>query len=353
MRTGSPASGHTGLPLSRSPILRLAWKSGWRASVRPSRRMREYQCLVKSATDYAVQKSWFEVQLSNDKVREFDLGDSSGSVEVALDLREERSQDENPMQLQIDSSIVLSVKSSDEYDLAELPNVGQSDRYELDVVSANQLIALLEARELGLRRRFEQIILELRETRDSLFRVQFEEDDDVSDESASDEAAAEPEGRENRAAAIRLLRVQRAEQHGQRSAQEVLGVALSFEDIALELVNNRVDANDRVEGIARDISEPLREIVDESYPDLDQKLIRLRTHLENQRSEDAVTAAAQLAVDQVDSILVKLESVLEKMLDLETYNELVDLIRSMIKDQEDLTERTKAQRRKSALDLLK
>ncbi len=332
--------------------------------------------------DYGVDKSWFEVQLSNDQTREFELGSgSSRDMTMALDFREQRAKNENPMTLAVDSSIVLSVKASDEYDLAESANVGQSDRYELEIVSANQLIALLEARELGLRRRFEQIILELRETRDSLHRVQFtdstdtatmettsrpdadpdadpdsEKDSEPDADSAADnerDSGATRDELAQRTASMRLLRVQRAEQDSLRSAQEVLGVALSFDDIALELVNNRVDANDRIESIGRDISEPLKETVDASYPELDASLVHLHELLKNQGTEDVVGAATRMAVGEVDGILVELESVLEKMLDLETYNELVDLIRSMIKDQEDLAERTKNQRKKSALDLLK
>ena len=303
--------------------------------------------------DYAVDRSWFELQISNDETREFGFENASGDVEFSLDLREERSRDDNPLELDVESSVVLSVKSADEYDLGEAPNIGQSGRYELEVVSANQLVALLEARELGLRRRFEQIILELRETRDSLLRIQIDETDESGEESESGgESTTDPASISRRRQEVRMLRVQRAEQHSQRSAQEVLGVALSFEDIALELVNNRVDANDRVEGIERDIAGPLRSTVGISYPELDRRLNELRVSLERLEN-DEIDVSLRSVLDQADVIILELESVLEKMLELETYNELVDLIRSMIKDQEELTERTKDQRKKSALDLLK
>ena len=86
---------------------------------------------------------------------------------------------------------------------------------------------------------------------------------------------------------------------------------------------------------------------------LDERLATLRDKLTADQAETQISAAAVDSVAQADEILLAMESVLEKMLDLETYTELVDLIRSMIKDQEDLTSRTESQRKKAALDLLK
>jgi hypothetical protein len=48
-----------------------------------------------------------------------------------------------------------------------------------------------------------------------------------------------------------------------------------------------------------------------------------------------------------------MQEVLEKMLQLETYNELVDLVRSLIRDQEQLSELTRQLRRRSTLEDLK
>ena len=126
----------------------------------------------------------------------------------------------------------------------------------------------------------------------------------------------------------------------------------SFEDIRQELINNRVDATDRRNRIENDIVGPLTSVAEKMFPILDGRLGRLRSHLEGSSPEDETQAAAVSAVAQADQILSQLEAVLEKMLELETYNELVDLIRKMIRDQEDLTERTKEQQKKSALELL-
>ena len=48
-----------------------------------------------------------------------------------------------------------------------------------------------------------------------------------------------------------------------------------------------------------------------------------------------------------------MQLVLDRMLELETYNELIDLVRALISEQEALNEKTKKEQKKRALDLLK
>ena len=60
-----------------------------------------------------------------------------------------------------------------------------------------------------------------------------------------------------------------------------------------------------------------------------------------------------MALDRADVVLLKMTVVLDNMLELETYNELIDLIRSLIDDQEQISEKTQQERKKQVLDLLK
>ena len=52
-------------------------------------------------------------------------------------------------------------------------------------------------------------------------------------------------------------------------------------------------------------------------------------------------------------MLLKLDEVLQRMLELETYNELIELVRDLIGEQDDLLEKTKEERKQQVLDLLK
>jgi hypothetical protein len=147
-----------------------------------------------------------------------------------------------------------------------------------------------------------------------------------------------------------LLRVQRALLQSQKSAQEILGVATTFDDIREELVNNRIDTADRKSRLQEQISQPLFRIAKESFPQLDQRLKDLQpligqTNREPQAALDALTQAVD--------ILQQMDEVLQKMLELETYNELIDLVRSLIQEQAEIQEKTRKERKKQLLDLIK
>jgi hypothetical protein len=59
------------------------------------------------------------------------------------------------------------------------------------------------------------------------------------------------------------------------------------------------------------------------------------------------------AIDQANIVLGELEAVLAKMQDLETYNELLDIVRDLLKDQGKLIERTQQERKRQTLEDLK
>src|SRR5690606_23463495 len=114
--------------------------------------------------------------------------------------------------------------------------------------------------------------------------------------------------------------------HSERAAQEVLGIAMSFEDIRGELINNRIDSEERQSRIVNEIAVPLRHIAESMLPALTVDLDRLEGEL---GKTTEVSILADEAVAQADAVLIAMEQVLEKMLDLESYNQLLDLVRSL------------------------
>ncbi len=308
--------------------------------------------------DYGVQSAWFEVQregASDPYVHKFTLP-GNGEVQAALDFRALRGDGAAPFEIKEGDKLVLTLKASDFSTLDGGPNVGSGDRYQLDVVSPNQLLAMLEARELAQRRRFEQIVQEMTDMRDSLLRVKAElggEDDRGAE--PEDAEAEEPESEASRAeseeeaadegdggASLRLLRIQRAEQQAQKSAQETLGVALAFEGLREELINNRVDTEERKSRLKELIADPLRKIAEDLFPEVHNRLGELqKVYADPQQGPQA----AQIAIDETERVLTAMNDILNQMLDLETYNELVDIVRSLIKDQNQIIDDTKKQRR--------
>jgi chemotaxis regulatin CheY-phosphate phosphatase CheZ len=142
--------------------------------------------------------------------------------------------------------------------------------------------------------------------------------------------------------------VQRGIQQSQKSSQEVLGVALSFADIREELINNRVDTEDRKERLKEQIADPLQKIVAERFPALEKRLAELEKSLSDTKAAAPLSNAAS---EEAELLLAELGDVLQKMLDLETYNELLDIVRDLIKEQTDLLDKTRQQKKRQLLEL--
>ena len=314
--------------------------------------------------DYGVASNWFQVQTGENEPERFDFKlQSEQKIGSRLDFREIRSQ-EDGLELTPGQRLVLTVHSADHYDLEGDPNVGSSSPLTLDIVTPDQLLSLLERRELATRQRYELIIEEVTVMKDSLQRVaeeaqglndptageEPEDKQPANNEAAGDEKNLTAEEKQKRAQSLRLLRVQRALLQSQKSAQEILGVATTFDDIREELVNNRVDTADRKSRLQEQIAQPLFRIAKESFPQLDQRLNDLQPLIGQANREPQ--AALEALTEAVD-ILQQMDEVLQKMLELETYNELIDLVRSLIQEQTEIQEKTRKERKKQLLDLLK
>jgi hypothetical protein len=319
----------------------------------------------KVSDDYAVAETWFDIQVNDSgdpQQRKFALG-KGGAVEEEVDFRDERSKDEG-LAIKPGDKLFFGLKASDKYALADEPHVGAGDRYELDVVTAEQLLAQLEVREVGLRRRFELILDEMTQMRDSLLRVKASlvpgaaSGTELEDLRGDDdgEAPLTPEKRAERVASMRLLRVQRAMQQSLKSVEEVKGVAAGFLDIREELINNRVDTEDRKNRLKDQIADPLNRTCTDEFPILDQRLAAIETLLREGGVGVAADKAAPLAdesIDQANVVLTQLEEVLARMQDLETYNELLEIVRDLLKDQEKLKDRTQQEQKRQILEDLK
>jgi len=320
----------------------------------------------KISDDHGIQKTWSGVQVNDsgdERERLFGLG-KGGAVEHQIDFRNERTE-KTGLEIKPGDKLFLAVKAADKFDLAGEPHVAAGDRYSLDVVTPEELLAQLEVREIGLRRRFELIIDEMTQMRDSLLRVKASlspsaagglEPEDVRVENEPDAKTLTPEQKAARAAELRQLRVQRAVQQSQKSVAEVQGVAAGFLGIREELINNRVDTEDRKNRLKDQIADPLNKTCSHQFPRLDEQLAALDALLRDLGAKPAGDQAAEpadLAIDQANVVLSELEAVLAKMQDLETYNELLDIVRDLLKDQGKLIERTQQERKRQTLEDLK
>ena len=281
--------------------------------------------------DYGLDRVWLEYVVEGraaqqETLLKVEAAVTEQSVDGALDVR--------PLGLEPDQKMLITVKAGDRCDLGEGPNAGTGDRWMLDVVSPAQLRAMLEAREIVLRQRFETIIEDVAQIRDTLALLMF-------DGAGKAETDSPPERRQT----VRLLRIQRARGNGQKDAHETLGVAEAFADIRHELVNNRIYTEELRIRIEQDIVAPLEDLGNTQFLELDRRLALLEKAANN---SDEAPALRDSAVQQVDLILRSMRGVLARIAELEDFNEAVELLRSIIGEQEDLRRQT-LERRKGRL----
>ena len=352
---GIRAASRCGWRWWRCPTSRRSWPCSSTASARPSRRRPGCRLAGRITDDYGIGRVWFEYAVDHAEAgrshdsprcpigpRTFPLADAA--LEVARAGARSRAR-----------SCSLSVKAADLCDLGRGPNVAGSERWLLDVVTPEQLRAMLEARELVLRQRFEQMIQEMTETRDLLARLEF----DAPNRRPSAEATATAEARRRRAgrfarpadATLRLLRVDGALTNCRKSTQEVLGLAEAFDDIRKQLVNNRIDTEElknRLQGGHRRAA--ARTIADAMFPELERRLEALQAALDDAGQGPRPARAGPR--QQADDILLAMRKVLDRMIELEDFNEAVDLLRNIIKMQ-DSSRQTQQRHKQKIRELLK
>ncbi|MBN2473018.1 MAG: hypothetical protein JXB62_00320 [Pirellulales bacterium] len=340
--------------------------------------------------DYGIDRVWFECAIDQvSPITRPIVLPTRHPTECPLDALMEVT----PLRLTPGQRLLVSVKAADRYELGqEGPNVGTSERWLLDIVSSEDLRVELEKRELVLRQRFERIIEEVTETRDLLLRLDFAKpnrdqttEGDVPTAGPTGDAAAtkgEPGGepvREpgnepgdalpaepdnevgeepdeesqpdspQRKSLMRTLRIQRAMQNGRKNAHETAGVADAFDDIRRQFINNQIDTEELKRRLKQGIADPLHHVADEMFPALEQRLLRLQ---EEVADEELGPSERDVAREQVEEILLRMQQVLDRMIELEDFNEALELLRAIIESQEELGERFKERRKQTLRESL-
>ena len=329
---------------------------------------------IEVEDDHGVDKVWVELEIGAGEPQQGFVDWRSGVFEKTLDFRELRNTVGEAYRLPTDgdATLAVTVMANDKFDLGDQPNVGAGDRYELKVVSPEELLRILEQSEVGQRRRLEQIVREVKEQKDYLVRTKsrtnqsnaasVEPGDEPGDKPAGGEPDDTPERQE-----LRRLFAQRASLQNDKSLQEVLGCVDAFENLRLQLINNRVSADARQKRFEEDVIAPLNQTGSVTMTELAEKLSQLEVQLREVETlmankndlpdpatiESLQALAEQTAVDSIaatDQVLVELNQVLDLLIKHETQNELLDIVRQMIKNQEGLRDRTKKQRQKQAFE---
>jgi hypothetical protein len=291
--------------------------------------------------DYGLDRVWFEYAredrpMSPSEIRKFSDNRTQFRLsDAALELRE--------MGLKPGDKISVCIKAADRCALDRGPNVAAGERWLLDVVSPAQLRSMLESRELTLRQRFDGMIQEMTETRDLLARLDF------SNKAATTTGEDEPTTPE-RQQALRLLRVEGAATNCRKSTQEVMGLAEAFDDIRKQLINNRIDTEELKKRLQGGIADPLRGIGQKMFPELETRLESLRDGLDSPEKRVGLRDRAQ---KQAVEILLAMQKVRDRMIELEDFNEAIELLRGIIQGQDQLREKTQQRHKEKIRELMK
>jgi len=127
-------------------------------------------------------------------------------------------------------------------------------------------------------------------------------------------------------------------------------VSTGFNGIVAELRNNRIPDSDNLKDrLTDDIAIPLKLIAENKFPAYHEKLTALQLLVDKTTKDSAaIEEARREALRAADGILVDMNVVLNKMLELESFKEAVDLLRSIIALQKEIGEQTDAARKDKA-----
>ena len=325
--------------------------------------------------DHGVARAWVDVQVGDAEsfTHPLSLG-RAGQVASAIDFKAKRNDEEDGLTLIAgdDSKLFLNVLAQDHYDLGDASNIGKGDVYQLDIVTADKLLIMLERLEAGQRERLQQIRNEMSEAHEFLLRVGAGALDDAGAE-PGDKVAAEGDEPDDEKSdeieqhSVRLSFAIKALLQTRKSMQEVAGVVDTIRDIREQLINNRIDAEDHKRRLMEEIADPLQKLIERpgemesappgSFPALEVQLVELERRLkvmakdfkDEQLSNDT-DESATASIEEMERLLYDLDQILDKLRKIESYNKLLTYVRELLEEQKELNERTKERYKKSALE---
>lgn len=305
--------------------------------------------------DHGVQAVTAELAVNESEPLSLPLELQETKLEATIDL--EQLAQQATTQLAPGATLGMVVSANDYYDLKPQPHLGRSQPVQLSVVTPDQLLVILDRQELELRQRLEQIVAELEQLREVLQTLKNELPPTALHPRRTDGAGGmvalqEEATRESRTEQVQRLSGLWAQQsvlQADKSQQELSSVAARVDNLRQQLVNNRIDSYDRQERLLSKVGVPLRELLAAEYLVLQRSLADLQTAtLAGGGARPAAEASRAL-----DEVLLKLDAIKSNMQDIEDFNEIIDLVRGLLDDQEKVLSETEQEQRKRILELLR
>jgi len=283
--------------------------------------------------DYGLQELYFEfrTEQEEDPLQQETARQPDGAREFVMERSEQRPLerfDVLPLELNVDDVLYVTLVARDGDDLNG-PHYSRGETYRMKIVSDEALLSLLYQDELNLRRRFEQVIQELERARDDLSQANMGEAGGIS------EGLGEA--------------VQRTLNAIQKDALETDAIRAAFESVLEELVNNRIDTPQIRNRLQDKIIDPLATALTDNFEQTEEHLRLLDFAL---REGKTPTVTADACLDDMDQLLRQLAQILQEMRKLESFQEVIELLKGIIEDEKALKEKTEQERKNKLIDLL-
>ena len=290
----------------------------------------------------------------------------------------------SPLALQPDDTLILHVEATDQFDLdASEGQIGTGQRWVLEIVTPEKLKQLLETREITLRQRFEVIIGEVERTKEVLLNYSLEPPEEQiqqaealtmnelamngglmspDDTNLEEERQHELEAEKQRTldtinleqSELGRFHISRMLRDTNRHVHDLTGIIGLFRTIRLEMINNRIFTEDERQRIEQEIIRPIQELINEDFPDIDELLGNLNRTLSERDDPRRPLALEerQRILDRFAETIWKMTAIRDNMASMESFNEAIELLRLIIRQQQLLRNETMEERNRRLRDLL-
>ena len=241
-----------------------------------------------------------------------------------------------PLDLTEGQTLSIALTASDGCTIGDV-NVTRSDPVVYRVVSNEELLSLLYAREINLRRRFEEVLREIRQVQEDLA---FHEVVARRIDSAGDEAKSED----------RVGLTTCATRSGnslRRQTNELKSILLGFDGIIRQLINNAVPPAQLSETMRQKIVVPLQEVVEMDLPRADRVVSRFQVAAKARQSSVMLVTESERAVG---SVVARLSQVLEDVRDMAEFHEVLSDLRALRELQKQIYQDTRRLKRQRLID---
>jgi hypothetical protein len=307
--------------------------------------------------DYGVAKAQFEFRLGKDQPwRAYPFRrPPTGAIKNYVLQRDDSDKTERfqvlPLDLKNGQKLSLCV-SAEDGDNLNGPHQTRGEEYVFQIVSDEDLLAILYVKEVNLRERFERIIAELETVQKDLIDHRGRASAQTANGGGAPRGSKPPADSESfgdlqtdvAVCAVRSLHQIR------KNSVETASVEDSFRGLLEELVNNAVHTQQMVERISDRILQPLHEANEKDFPAADEAVGLFKLEVDAQRDP---VPRIDASIRSVATVIARLKSALAEMQDLVKFHEAIGRLQKLIKDEDQIIDATKQEQKRTRLKELK